>query len=248
MPFEAEGYGTFDVSPEGRAWADAACAAAKRAVSDPTVRDANLRHGETWFVGVDILANDGAGRVEGVPWPRQWIDATPSVGPLHRAQVSIIYPGYPKQDPGQSDANHRYRLERGAAHVDGLLPVGPERRRFAAEFHAYILGIHLNACASSPTLIWPGSHHVIRRALVDTIGNQAPEQVDLTEAYHVARREVFDTIRPMALTGPPGAAFLLHRFMLHGTAAWEGPEQTEGRMTAFFRPEFQSAKDWISVP
>jgi hypothetical protein len=49
--------------------------------------------------------------------------------PLHPAQVSVTYPGYPAQDPGESDAAHRFRATGTRPISMGLLPVGPEKRR-----------------------------------------------------------------------------------------------------------------------
>ena len=237
----------FDATEATRRWAAAARRAALRLAAVPDVLRSNLRHGGTWFVGLDTLPNDAAGAVDGAPFDGPWSDHLPLRGDLHRAQLSIVYPGYPARDPGQSEANHRFRVERKAAHVDGLLPVGAERRRFPAEFHAYVLGVHLNACAEAPTVWWPGSHRIIGRALRQAIGPADPSSVDVTEAYHAARREVFETCRPCALTGPPGASFLLHRFALHGTEPWRGPRQPEGRMTAFFRPEFEDENAWLTA-
>ena len=68
---------------------------------------------------------------------------------LHPAQVSAVYPGYPKPRQGESDAAFRYRLNRDAAHVDGLLAIGPERRRMLRERHAYILGLPLTECSET---------------------------------------------------------------------------------------------------
>jgi hypothetical protein len=64
-------------------------------------------------------------------WRRALGEAARVAGPLplHRAQVSVTYPGYPAPDPEESDAAHRFRRDRDAAHLDGLLPVGPEKRR-----------------------------------------------------------------------------------------------------------------------
>ena len=39
---------------------------------------------------------------------------------LHPAQLSVIYPGYPKPRVGESEAAGRYRAKRDAAHLDWL--------------------------------------------------------------------------------------------------------------------------------
>ena len=47
--------------------------------------------------------------------------------PYHKAQLSVIFPGYPKPRTGDSEAAFEYRRKRDAAHVDGLLPIGVEK-------------------------------------------------------------------------------------------------------------------------
>lgn len=242
----ADGYRRFRADDASRAWCRAALGAGRGLVADPQVRAANLRHDGTWFVGVDALPNAPDGSIGGVALDGPWRDAVPVVRRWHRAQLSIVYPGYPGRDAGESDAAHRYRVTRGAAHVDGLLAEGARRRRFPREFHAFILGLPLTSAASAPTICWAGSHRVIARALRVAIGDRAPAEVDVTDAYHAARREVFETCPVVELGGDPGAAFLLHRFTLHGTAPWRGPAWSEhGRMIAFFRPELPSARAWL---
>ena len=245
MSLADEGCLQFAATEDSRRWAEAARRVGLRLAQDPEMQSANLRHGGTWFVGVDVLPNDEEGAVDGVPLRGPWDAHLPWRGPLHRAQLSIAYPGYPARDPGQSAASHRYRETRKAAHVDGLLPQGPERRRFPGEFHAYVLGIHLNACDAAPTVWWPGSHRIMARALSAAIGSADPADVDVTEAYHAARREIFEASAPRPLIGEPGASFLLHRFTLHGTEPWDGPDHPEGRMSAFFRPEYEDPRDWL---
>lgn len=223
---------------------------AQKASHDPEIRHRNLRHGDTWFVGVDVLPNDASGSVDGVPLAGPWQAHLPANRPLHRAQVSIVYPGYPQKDPQESEANHRYRIRRRAAHMDGLLPEGPDRRRFPREFHAYVLGIHLDDCARAPTVFWRGSHRIMGQAMQAAIGAQDPAQVDVTDAYHAARREVFETCDMVALDGATqGASFLMHRFTLHGTEAWHGQGTgAAARKIAFFRPEFDTADLWLNGP
>lgn len=248
MTLAARGYLRFDATDQSRAWAAAALRVGRQMAADPAIAAANLRHGKTWFVGVDALPNAADGSVEGVPLSGPWQGHLPQTGPLHPAQLSVIYPGYPRQDADESDGNHRYRLRRAAAHVDGLLPVGPDRRRKALERHAYILGISLDGSEAAPTVCWPGSHLILGAALRDAIGDADPDQVDVTEAYQAARARVFDTIEPVALWGPAGSSFLLHRFTLHGTAPWGDAEGT-ARFTAFFRPEWAGDLDaWRAVP
>lgn len=240
---DRDGFVVFDHDARTARWAQAAYAAADPLVRDPSVRRTHLRHGETWFVGVDLLPNDATGAVSGTPLAGPWEGHVPVLN-QHPAQVSIIYPGYPQRDPDQSDANHRFRRDRMAAHVDGLLPEGPARRRYAREYHAYILGLPLSDCAAAPTVVWPGSHRIMQTALRDAIGTAQPGSVDVTDAYHAARRAIVDSCQPVPLQARPGQSFLIHRFALHGTAPWQGPAHG-ARMIAFFRPEFPDARTWL---
>ncbi|UWR21353.1 hypothetical protein [Sulfitobacter sp. S190] len=241
----ASGVRLFPHDPGVAVWAQAALRVARPLLDDPANRAAHLRHGKTWFVGVDLLPNRPDGAVGGVPLAGAWRDCVADL-PLHPAQVSVIYPGYPQQDAGESDANHRFRRDRAAAHVDGLLPEGPERRRFAREFHAYILALPLNDVTAAPTVVWPGSHLIMQAALRDAIGDRPVAEVDLTEAYAEARRAVFAQCRMEPLALQPGQVALLHRHLLHGVAPWDGPAKPEGRIVAFFRPECAGgAAEWL---
>lgn len=238
-----DGFAIFDSDPSVGAWAKAAHQVAVSLADDPQMRAAQLRHGQTWFVGVDVLPNARDGSVDGVALGGAWRDVVPDIA-LHAGQLSIVYAGYPQRDPEQSEANHRYRTQRFAAHVDGLLLEGADKRRFAREFHAYILGVPLNDVANAPTVVWPGSHKIMQRALKDAIGGRDISSVDVTDVYHAARRAVFETCTPVRISAKPGQVFLIHRFALHGTAPWDGPSGP-GRMIAFFRPEFSTVREWL---
>lgn len=242
-----DGFAVFDPDPRVLEWAQAAHRLACDIASEPTIKAANLRHGETWFVGVDALPNQPDGSIGDVPLAGPWQDHIIAPACWHAAQLSIVYPEYPKQDIDESDANHRYRITRHAAHVDGLLPVGPARRRFLIEPHAFILGLPLNQSDAAPLMVWPDSHHIMGAALRDVIGRQDPSTVDLTDRYQAARREVFETITPQPVIAKPGTSILLHRHLLHGVAPWkpDASAPPEGRMVAYFRPQF-SAKAWLA--
>lgn len=247
----ADGFRVFDYDARVAEWADAAYPVARGVAQQTQMRGPdNLRHGQTWFVGVDALPNDPDGSIGGVSLAGPWSAHVPDL-PLHPAQLSIIYSGYPVQDAGESDANHRFRRDRAAAHVDGLLPVGPEKRRFAREFHAYILSIPLNSCAASPTVVWPGSQRIMQAALRRAYGAQDPADIDITEVYKNARREVFETCTQVPLILDVGQSALLHPFILHGTAPWDDTPDPDGtgRMIAFFRPECAGgAAQWLATP
>lgn len=246
----ADGFEVFDHDPRTAAWAQAALIHARKVAADPLMRGPdNLRHGQTWFVGVDALPNAADGSIGGVSFAGPWQGVVPDLS-QHAAQLSIIYAGYPKQDAGESDANHRYRLNRAAAHVDGLLPVGVAKRRFAREYHAYILSVPLNDVAHAPTVVWRGSQRIMQDALRAAIGTNDPAEVDITEAYQAARREVFDTCELVPLPLKPGQSALLHPFILHGTQRWgDAPDPVgEGRMIAFFRPGCAGgAAEWLAT-
>lgn len=247
MSLTQNGFLTLPYDARVADWAAQAYDIARKLTADPESRARNLRHGETWFVGVDALPNDASGAVNGVPLAGPWDGLVPD-RPQHAAQLSVIYPGYPKQDPGESDGNHRFRKIRAAAHVDGLLPEGPERRRFAREYHAYILGIPLNSCTAAPTVVWPGSHVPMGEMLRGALAGAAdPGAVDITERYQMARKAVFETGDPVPLPVGVGESFLIHRHALHGTAPWQGAALNEGRMIAFLRPEFASITPWLAA-
>ncbi len=243
------GFEVFASDPAVARWAAAARDAALECAADPDLRRANLRHGETWFIGVDVLPNAPDGSIAGVPLDGAWMQHVPKPDAWHRAQLSIIYPDYPKADPDQSEANHRFRVKRFAAHVDGLLQIGPERRRFLREPHGFIVGLPLNDVAASPLMVWPGSHLIMGDAFRACIAQHAdPTTVNLTETYHAARAQVFETITPQPVHAAAGQAVLLHRHLLHGVDVWPAGQTApaEGRMIAYFRPEF-SVQSWLSA-
>ena len=231
-----------------RAWATHAIRAACAAVSAP--ENAHwLRCGGTWFAGVNILPNDAEGRIgDGPPLDGPAMDLLRAMGladvPLDRAQVSVVHPGYPRPRAGESDATFRYRRDRDAAHVDGLLAIGAARRRMAKETHAWILGLPLTATdpGASPLVVWEGSQRMMAEAFRDALAPYPTEDwpdVDLTETYHAARRRVFETCRRVPVHARPGEAYLLHPLALHGVAPWEDGAQAppEGRIVAYFRPD-----------
>jgi len=258
--FAERGWAILPPEPEVDRWAATARAAALARMADPARMDAGLACEETWFVGLDCLPNDAAGQVGGVALTgaaRQAAEAIAGPLPLHPGQVSVVYPGYPRPRAGEGEGAFRYRLRRDAAHVDGLLPVGEARRRMLRERHAYLLGLPLTEtdARAAPLVVWEGSHRILHRAFAEALSGVAPEgwaDVDLTDAYHAARREVFARCSRVPLVAPPGAAILVHRHALHGVAPWQEGAQAppEGRMVAYFRPEFPdpARRDWLDAP
>ncbi|MEM7519942.1 MAG: hypothetical protein AAF307_02795 [Pseudomonadota bacterium] len=242
-----DGFAVFDAEPSVLAWAKVAHAKAMDIAQDPQIRAGNLRHGATWFVGVDALPNAPDGSIDHVPLSGEWQSFVDLPEVWHAAQLSVIYPGYPRQDRDESDANHRFRRDRHAAHVDGLLPVGPTRRRYVQEPHGFILGLPLNRATASPLMVWPGSHRIMNAALRTAIGAQQLDVVDVTSPYKIARKQVFETVVPRPVQALPGQAILLHRHLLHGVAPWSAGAVAppEGRMVAYFRPQTTSVA-WLS--
>lgn len=209
----------------------------------------SLRCGGTWYAGVNILPNAADGAVPGgPPLPDALTEAVSRLSGFHLwdwepAQISVCYPGYPRQDPEESDAAFRYRRDHDAAHLDGLLPEGPQRRRHLREHHAFILGIPLvdTDPGAAPLIVHEGSHAVMRDGFKALLGEVEPGRwagLDVTEPYQALRRKIFAAGRRRAVHVQTGSAYLLHRHALHGVAPWtEGARApVEGRMIAYFRP------------
>lgn len=228
------------------AWAAAAWPVAREAVAGSEVP---WRCGGTWFVGLDALPNRPDGRMGEAEFPWQEVGLAPV--PLHPAQLSVTREGYPRQGEEESESAFRFRQLRDAAHLDGLLPVGPERRRMVREPHGWILGLPLNAATAdaAPLVVWEGSHLVMGEALRAAFSGceGAPEDHDITEAYQAARKQVFETCPRVEVPGRPGEAVILHRHLIHGVAPWaEGAwAEAPGRVVAYFRPLLPRVADWL---
>lgn len=244
MSFSRLGWCRFTHDAALADWVEAARQSALNAVQDADLRARWLTCEGTWFMGVDALDNAPDGSVGGQPLAGSavdWIKAKYGAQSWHRAQVSVVWPGYPRPRDGESAGNFRYRQRRDAAHVDGLRASGPDRRRHFEEPHAFILGLPLTEPTegASPMVVWEGSHKVIRQAFLDALQPHPREewgQIDLTDTYQQARTRIFKTCRRVQVTARPGEAYVVHRLALHGVAPWTGP-QAEGRMIAYFRPE-----------
>ena len=238
--------------PGLQAWAEAALPAARRHVLSGAEE---WRCGGTWLAGVDALPNGAGADIAGVPLPSELRAVLPwHPDSWHAAQLSTLRPGYPQPWAGESDAAFRFRQTRDAAHVDGLLPIGPDRRRMLREPHAFILGLPLTEAdpGAAPLVVWEGSQTLIRRAFTAALAPHPPEtwgDIDLTDVYHAARREAFATCPRVALPARPGEALLLHRMILHGMAPWADGAMAppEGRIIAYFRPEFAHVADWLAA-
>ena len=229
------------------AWANAAH---KLALETLAQRDEPWRCGGTWLVGVDALPNDTTGAIPGAAFPWDALPLTPE--PLHKAQLSVIKPGYPQPTPAETEAAFQYRLNRDAAHLDGLI-LQQNGARMMQEPHHWILGLPLNESAASPLVVWDGSHEIMRAALIRALAQFPPENwgaVDLNPAYQAARRAIFATCTRRLLLAKPGQATLLHRLTLHGVAPWQNGAKAppEGRIIAYLRPQMPSVQDWLEAP
>ena len=240
------------IGPDPRiaAWAAAALPVAQAVLAGS---EEPWRCGGTWFVGVDALPNGADGSVGAAAFPWAALPLDPCA--LHRAQVSVIRPGYPQPSDGEDAAAFGFRQRRDAAHLDGLLPMGPARLRMLREPHAWILGLPLNSCAAgaSPLVVWEGSAEIIRAALRAALADEDPArwaEVDLTAPYRAARADVFARCRRLEVPVQPGQATLLHRMTIHGVAPWalgaEAPP--EGRIIAYFRPHMAGVAEWLGAP
>jgi hypothetical protein len=255
--FFNNGWCRFPYSEALAEWVASALPAARACVDDPRHRQW-WRCGDTWFVGVHALDNDSYGALAGGPalaGPAVNFvkDALMPDGGWDRAQVSVCYPGYPQPMAGESAAAFRYRREKAAAHVDGIVPEGPGRCRHLRHHHAFILGLPMVEASpdASPFTVWEGSHELVRDALRDRLGGLPSEEwgdEDITDVYQAARRHVFDVCRPVEISARPGEAYLVHRLALHGIAPWgkQAVAGRDGRMICYFRPEFGSAANWLS--
>ncbi|MCA0869808.1 hypothetical protein LCL97_03130 [Seohaeicola saemankumensis] len=258
--FLSRGWARFPFDPGVAEWARHALADARRAVADPALAQWHVCQG-TWFVGVDALDNDRAGRVRGssqLAGPAiEFLTGLYGTMPdLHRGQVSVVYPGYPKPRDGEGPGAFRYRQRRDAAHLDGLKPEGAARRRKIRECHAFILGLPLCEAppGAAPLVVWDGSHEILRAALRRALAGH-PERdwpkVDVTDVYQSARSEIFARCRRMELSARPGEAYVLHRLALHGVAPWSAVQAggADGRMIAYFRPVLTGGiKAWLDLP
>jgi len=246
------GWQHFGHDPAIAAWVAHVGPIAQRLAANEANREQWLRHGGTWFAGVNILDNDARGSVAGGPALSGAVieQCEGRHTGFDRAQISVCYPGYPGRDAGESDAAHAFRRNRAAAHLDGLLPLGDERRRHLLEHHAFILGIPLSAAPrdAAPFTLWEGSQILLGNMLREAFAGLPQAEwgkVDLTERYQALRRKIFDTCTRVTLLAQPGEAFLVHRFALHGVSPWDS-DSGEPRMIAYFRPNARDLERYLS--
>ena len=258
--FFSAGWQAFPSDTRLENWIAYALPAARQAVNHPD-NGHWLRCGGTWFAGVNALPNDCRGAVDkGPPLAGlcvDFIEKRLTLGGFEwdRGQVSVCYPGYPKPMEGESAAAYRYRVNRAAAHVDGLLAEGTRRRRFIREHHAFIMGIPLVQVSSgaSPFVVWEGSHTIMQAAFQTATHAQAVEtwrDIDVTDIYQAARKKVFTACRRLEIVAEPGESYIVHRHALHGMAAWQDTARCgpDGRMIIYFRPETLDLPAWLNDP
>ncbi|WP_299303161.1 hypothetical protein [uncultured Litoreibacter sp.] len=252
-----KGWCRFDHDPLLSQWVHAVHPIAAALTRDPRNIEDWLRCGGTWFAGVNVLPNDARGGVgDGPQLCGRAVDVvTAQHGAQNwdRAQVSVIYPRYPLPMEGESAAAFAFRRDRDAAHVDGLLPIGPDRRRHLHEPHGFVLGIPLTETSkgASSMVVWEGRHKIMQAAFCKVLADVAPRewgQVDLTDIYQAARRQCFADCPRVVIHAQPGEAYLIHRLALHGVAQWvDGADAPpEGRMIAYFRPELSDISRWLA--
>lgn len=258
MDFLDKCWTRFPASKAMRNWIETAKPYVAAALADPR-NDGSFLCGRTWFVGTNALPNDARGAIGGGPKiPAGILEAlqscTPAPAPdLDRGQISICFPGYPKPNSGETDASYRFRRKRDGGHLDGLMAEGKNRRRYLREHHAFVLGVPLADIEPglSPLVVWEGSHRIIRNALQTALAGTAPQDwhtVDVTEAYHAARREVFETCARVEITSAFGEAYLVHRLAVHGIAPWGNGTDAAKRAVIYFRPACLSPEDWLRQP
>jgi len=243
-------------------WVTRALPAAEATWNDPEQRQNWLRCGGTWFAGVNALPNDKTGALPDADVPAL---AGPAIDFVQdrlglagfawdKGQVSICFPGYPQPWDGESEAAFKFRKNRDAAHVDGLLPTGPERRRVLGEVHGFILGMPVTDAGpeAAPVIVYEGSHEKMRETFKQRFEGIPPKDwsaEDVTDVYVTTRRECFETCRRVEVYAKPGQAYLIHRLALHGVAPWTAGEGM--RMIAYFRPDPFPGADpdwWLAHP
>ena len=248
------GWHKFPMSQDRRRWAEVAHEKALAISRDPEQIKKWVQCEGTWFVGVEALATDATGALGSMNLDTELADfiASYDIAPMPAAQLSIIYPDYPKPRAGDSDAAFRYRRDRDAAHVDGLHAIGTPKRRFLKEAHAFVLGVPLNTAdeKASPMVVWEGSHIIMQQAFRTALAGRPVDQwphIDLTETYIKARKTVFDACERVIVHAHVGEAYAIHPLSVHGVAPWDKDAQApeEGRMIAYFRPEFKDWSHWL---
>jgi len=260
----ANGYIEFGVDPELLKWVNATFSTAQSLSEDEQSRRDWLRCGGTWYAGVNVLPNDGEGGIKdanvspirGAAYDFIKKYLAPDPFEFDAAQISVCYPKYPLHGDEETDAAYRFRLNRYAAHVDGLHRSMPGRRRFLNETHGFIFGVPMENTApdASPLVVWKGSHEVMRDMFCEEYKSLSPSEwanKDITDAYASARKFCFENLQTVELWQPKGGSNLVHRLALHGVAPWAETCLDRQRMIAYFRPDIYpniSPEWWVNDP
>ncbi len=231
----------------------------------------DLRCGSTWFVGTNFLDNSSNGNIGTKLLSRKIFNNISkkfgnNIKYWDKGQVSICWPGYPRKDDKETIKSFNFRIKRFASHIDGIIPFGKKKRRFAKEFHAFILGFPLqnNCLESAPLVLWEGSHKIFRnffKEIYEGITSDKISSIDITELYSECRKKVFKNCEVKKITPQFKQPYLLDRHVLHGIDAW--PEKknvkynlknnmlsnnlSDGRIIIYFRPVFFNPYDWINM-
>ena len=252
--FQTKGWVKFDYNATIDNWVNQARPFVKQAME----HDDNQhwwRCGNTWFVGVNLLPNDNQGNIgdgflsgEVNDFIQQYF-IMPEKG-FDRAQISTCVPGYPQPSVNESGTAFNFRLNKDAAHVDGVLPIN--KRRFLQEYHAFILGIPLTDIDinTSPFVIWEQSHSIIEQTFSQRFNNIPYHQwqhEDITECYKSARQQVLDSCKRRVIEAKVGEVYFAHRLSVHGMTRWKQTENTSehnkttksNRTICYFRPNYQ---------
>ena len=136
--------------------------------------------------------------------------------------------------------------------VDAL-PNGPDGAIGGTAFPWHALPLLPEPLHPAQLSVWEGSHAILRTALLKVLSSHPAEtwgDIDITDAYQQARRDIFATCRRITLPARPGEATLLHRLTLHGVAPWKPGDSAppEGRMIAYLRPQLARVQPWLTDP
>ncbi len=250
-------------------WINEAKKQIKFKFSQNLIKDKDFRSGSTWFVGTNFLDNNSQGKIGNRQLSKKIIDNISNyfgtkIQYWDKGQVSICWPGYPKKDTLESEKSFNFRIKRFASHIDGIIPLGLQKRRFAKEYHAFILGLPImnNFKNNASLVVWEGSHKIFRnffRNIYDGVSSNKISDTDITELYNECRNKVFTKCNVKKIVPNFKQPYLLDRHLLHGIDQWKDPNSgsyaiknkhlvnnlSNGRIVVYFRPVFSDPYDWI---
>ena len=250
-------------------WINEAKKQIKFKFSQNVIKDQDLRSGSTWFVGTNFLDNNSQGKIGARQFSKKIINNISSyfgtkIQYWDKGQVSICWPGYPKKDTLESEKSFNFRIKRFASHIDGIIPLGSKKRRFAKEYHAFILGLPImnNFKNNASLVVWEGSHKIFRnffRNIYEGVSSNKISHIDITELYNECRNKVFTKCNVKKIVPNFKQPYLLDRHLLHGIDQWKDQNfgsyvikhknsvnnLSNGRIVVYFRPVFSDPYDWI---